>query len=604
MDRKSIIVLVVSFGLLLLWPALINKVFPPKPLPGDTNLVGRTTNNVERGTNLPALAARTSAAPVTAEAPAPAKAAPLVAPGTPEQVEVIESAEARYTFTSHGGGLKLVELKGYPESVGRRKDKAATNRLATLNGQATMPVLALLGSEALQGDGLFQLTRMANSVRAEKVLSNGLALVKEFRTSTNFLLAVTTRLENRGVQPLALPDQEWIAGTATPMGPTDDGTKVGVFWSDANNASHVDQGWFANRTLGCIPGTPRSLFAAGQSNVVWTAVHNQFFALAVMPKSVASQVFVVQSNLPPPSVAVLQEAPKANRNPLSFQATLVFPATTLASGQKLEQEFHIYAGPKEFHTLAAIGAAFRNNVDAVMGYGGFFGFFAKILLFSMNFLHDLTHLSYALVIILITILIKLVFWPLTQASTRSMKRMSALQPQMKAIQEKFKDDPAKMNRKMMEFMKEHKVSPMAGCLPMLVQLPIFFGFYQMIQSAIELRGAAFLWASDLSQPDTIFTLPYLNFPVNPLPLLMGVTMLWQARLTPPSPGMDPMQQKIMKYMPLMFLFMLYNFSAGLTLYWTVQNVLTIAQMKLTRSKDEAAATAQKPVSVGPPKKKH
>jgi YidC/Oxa1 family membrane protein insertase len=145
---------------------------------------------------------------------------------------------------------------------------------------------------------------------------------------------------------------------------------------------------------------------------------------------------------------------------------------------------------------------------------------------------------------------------------------------------------------------------MAGCLPMVIQLPVFFGFYQMIQSAIELRGARFLWACDLSQPDTILQIPGLGWPVNPLPLLMGATMLWQARLTPPSPGMDPTQQKLMKYMPVMFLFILYNFSAGLTLYWTVQNLLTIAQMRLTRSKAEPSGPAAKsPASAGPPKRK-
>jgi YidC/Oxa1 family membrane protein insertase len=132
-------------------------------------------------------------------------------------------------------------------------------------------------------------------------------------------------------------------------------------------------------------------------------------------------------------------------------------------------------------------------------------------------------------------------------------------------------------------MKQNKVSPMGGCLPMLLQIPVFIGFYKMLQTAIELRGASFLWAADLSRSDTIFVIPGLEFPINPLPLIMGVTMLWQSHMTPPSPGMDPMQQKMMKYMPLMFIVILYNFSAGLSLYWTVQNLLTIAQMKLTRN---------------------
>jgi YidC/Oxa1 family membrane protein insertase len=236
-----------------------------------------------------------------------------------------------------------------------------------------------------------------------------------------------------------------------------------------------------------------------------------------------------------------------------------------------------------------------------MGCGGFFGWFSKALLLSMNFLY-LVIPDYGIVIITITVLIKLIFWPLTQASTRSMKRMSALQPKMKEIQEKYKEDPTKMNRKLMEFMKENKVSPMGGCLPMLLQIPVFIGFYQMIRSAIELRGVHFLWAADLARPDTIFVIPGLDFipffgipgsglPINPLPLIMGVTMFYQAQMTPPSPGMDPTQQKIMKYMPMMFMVFLYNFSAGLTLYWTVQNLLTIAQMKLTKTKDDPAGGA-------------
>jgi YidC/Oxa1 family membrane protein insertase len=161
-----------------------------------------------------------------------------------------------------------------------------------------------------------------------------------------------------------------------------------------------------------------------------------------------------------------------------------------------------------------------------------------------------------------------------------------------------------MNKKLMEFMREHKVSPLGGCMPMLLQMPVFIGFFYMIQSAIELRGAGFLWVADLSQPDTLFFIPGLNFPFNLLPLLMGATMLWQSHMTPPSPGMDPMQQKMMRYMPLMFLVFLYNFSAGLTLYWTVQNLLSIAQMKLTKTAQPVpVAGAPAAGTMLPPKKR-
>jgi YidC/Oxa1 family membrane protein insertase len=157
---------------------------------------------------------------------------------------------------------------------------------------------------------------------------------------------------------------------------------------------------------------------------------------------------------------------------------------------------------------------------------------------------------------------------------------------------------------MMEFMKENKVNPMGGCLPMLLQMPVFIGFFYMIRSAIELRGASFLWVTDLSRSDTLFYLGGLPF--NLLPVLMGATMLWQAHLTPPSPGMDPMQQKMLRYMPLIFVVFLYNFSAGLTLYWTVQNLLTILQTKLTRTREKpqlAPVPAKAPALTPAPKKK-
>ena len=162
-----------------------------------------------------------------------------------------------------------------------------------------------------------------------------------------------------------------------------------------------------------------------------------------------------------------------------------------------------------------------------------------------------------------------------------MKRMAAYQPQMAEIREKYKDDKEKQNKRMMEFMREYKINPMGGCLPILIQIPVFFGFFTMLRSAVELRGAEFLWACDLSQSDTIAEIA--GFPINPLPMIMGVTMLLQARMTPVSPTADATTQKVMKYMPLMFIVILYNFSAGLTLYWTVQNMLSILQTKLTKN---------------------
>ena len=158
-----------------------------------------------------------------------------------------------------------------------------------------------------------------------------------------------------------------------------------------------------------------------------------------------------------------------------------------------------------------------------------------------------------------------------------------MMPEIKDIKERYKDDYQKMNMKMMEIYKKHGVNPlsqMGGCLPLLIQMPIFFGFFTMLRTAIELRGAEFLWVADLSSPDTVAMVAGL--PINIMPLLMTGTMFLQMKLQPPSPGMDPTQQAMMKYMPLMFVFFFYFASAGLCLYWTVSNVLGIVQTKMTK----------------------
>ncbi|MBU6399130.1 MAG: membrane protein insertase YidC [Verrucomicrobia bacterium] len=587
MDRKSILLLVVCVVFILAWGPLMTRLYPPKPVPRLTNLVGTATDqfktNPGASPNAPPSEATLRTGPTDT----------LPAASAPEQLLVVQNDNARYTFTSRGGGLQQIELRRYPESIAcNRKQNGVSTNFATLNADAPVPAMAVLGGDAVLGDGVFTLSQAQTAtglvVRAEKQLPTGLRLVKAFQLQTNYLVEVSVHLENRTGQPLVVPPQEWVIGTATPMDPADRGLMMGLYWYNGTKAEHVNDAWFQNRSFGCVPGIPRTEYVAGADNVGWAAVHNQFFVLAAVPATNAPRVVARRIELPPPTAAELAADPKAVRQPFGFQTAFVYPELRLAPHQSVARQFTIYAGPKEYNTLARIGSRLGNNLDAVMDFGGFFGFFAKALLLSMNGLHALG-LSYGLAIIAITLIIKSVFWPLTQASTRSMKRMQALQPQMKALQEKYKDDPAKMNKKLMEFMKENKVSPLGGCLPMLLQIPVFFGFYRMLQTAIELRGQGFLWACDLSRADTVAQLPGLNFPINPLPLIMGATMFWQAQMTPPSPGVDPMQQKIMKYMPLMFMVFLYNMSAGLTLYWTVQNLLTIAQMKLT--KNIAAPTA-------------
>ena len=558
-----------------------------------------------------AVAAAVSNATATANAivsmPAPAI---VFDTNTPEQTLVLTNGRARYTFTSRGGGLKLIELLDYPQTVSARWKDSVTNASAAvtaLNARTTVPALAILGDESLIGDGNFALTQTATGVRAEKSFSDGLHLVKNFQLSSNFLVLADVRIENTSDKPLNLPAQEFVVGTATPMDVDDNGQVEGAMWFNGETAVDQPLAWFAGGGMGCTRGAPRAEFSAGNGNVVWAAAHNQFFAMVAMPPTnePAQQIVARPVTLPRfQNVGVVTNLAA----PRGIQTALVYPAMTLSANAGFDRQIVFFAGPKEFRTLARVGENLNNHADQVMNFGSGFGsfwgvgtFFAKLLLSSMNGLHDLTGLGYGWTIVLITILIKALFWPLTAASTRSMKRMQALAPELAELKEKYKDDVQKLTSKQWELYKKNKVNPMSGCLPMVIQMPVFIGFFTMIRSAIELRGASFLWVADLSKPDTLFMIHGVTFipiictpeglPFNLLPLLMGGAMLWQSHLTPPSPGMDPAQQKMMRWLPAMFILFLYNYSSGLALYWTVNNLLTVAQTKLTKSNISAAAAA-------------
>jgi YidC/Oxa1 family membrane protein insertase len=306
--------------------------------------------------------------------------------------------------------------------------------------------------------------------------------------------------------------------------------------------------------------------------------------------------------------------------PKGIQTALVYSSFILETNQPVDREIILFAGPKEYRTLARISDELNNHADQVMGFGSgyiaFWGigtFFAKMLLSAMNGLHDLTGMAYGWTIVLITVLIKALFWPLTAASTRSMKRMQALAPQLAELKEKYKDDAQKLTSKQWELYKLNKVNPMSGCLPMVIQMPVFFGFLAMIRSAIELRGAHFLWVADLTKPDTLLMIPGLSFipfistpeglPFNLLPLLMVGAMVWQAHLQPASPGMDPGQQKMMRFIPLVMLLFLYNYSSGMALYMTISTLLTVLQTWLTKSNIPAAPVVSTNPALTPSSKK-
>lgn len=594
MDRKSFFILALAMLFIMSWSSLMQKWYPQKPVAADGTNAPTATNVVTTnlaGTNVdvtfPAVATTNAASAAPANPTAAAPVAPTVVPAEEQTLE-LETELAHYVFTSLGGGIKRAEMKKYPADVTGNQPKLE-GKLITLNAATPVPIGSIEVGDQLGENTPYALSKTNGAVVAEKVFPNGFRIIKTFRPATNYLLDVTVRFENVSTNlgtGFQVPEYYFVAGTGTPLNAEDNGMYVFLNWYNGAGDERIGDSWFLNKTLGCFPGTPRELYKADQETgaaegVHWAAVMNQFFTIAAIPAEPAPRL--VSRKVKLDLVETFQPKPGQKiAYPHGLQCGFGYPAANVMPGPDgaVEHKYRFYIGPKEYQRFEKLSVQMKNELDLVMDFGGFFGFFARALLRSMNGLHG-WGLSYAWSIIVITIIIKLLFWPLTNASTKSMKRMSQLQPQMKELQEKYKDNPQKMNQKLMEFMKENKVNPMGGCLPMLLQLPVFFGFFTMLRGAVELRGESFLWVKDLTMSDTV--LEIAGFPINPLPIIMGATMFWQATLQPPSPGMDPAQQKVMKYMPMIFVVFLYNFSSALTLYWTVQNILTILQTKITKT---------------------
>ena len=578
MDRTSVIVVTICVILLFTWPALLEKISPTPPQPiQPTNappaqVAGQTNaSNTARYQQAPL-----SQGPISPDFKSPVK---LDSP----KISILESEGSSYIFTSEGG-LKTVELKKPHVVLGENVDLLwdtnngdVVSKPIILNHGVELPLFALKGID----DSEFSITADDSLVTMVSTNKAGIRITKEFSAGTNYLLHSTITLANPMPEPVAVQSWKLMLGTSMPLQAEESYPVWGAQWHNGEDMEDIDESWFANRTLGCFPGTPRTEFLSAGQPIKWVGIHNRFFSITTMPTEALSGARVYSTTTTHRLPNERLEEDEQYVHDSRILAGLHFDAQVLKPGENVVKQFTTYAGPKEYRLLEAHALTYGNSIDSVMGFDGFFGTFAKILLWAMSGIHNSFGLGYALCIIVITIIIKLLFWPLTRASTISMKRMAAYQPHMAEIREKYKDDSQKMNKRIMEFMREHKINPLGGCLPILIQIPVFFGFFTMLRSAVELRGAEFLWACDLSQSDTVAHIA--GFPINPLPMIMGVTMILQARITPVSPTADATQQKIMKYMPLMFIVILYNFSAGLTLYWTVQNMLSILQTKLTKN---------------------
>ena len=300
----------------------------------------------------------------------------------------------------------------------------------------------------------------------------------------------------------------------------------------------------------------------------WIAVQDQYFMSAIIPDE--------------PVEASMRLYMNENK---VLQNQYVQPVSVINSGTQHVFKYRIFIGPKSLKRLSKLDCDLVKAVDF-----GWFDVLAKPCVWIMNFLYDHFIPNYGVAIIILTLFTKIILWPLGSKSYKSMNEMKKIQPLMAEMREKYKGDKKKMNEEVMRLYKTYKVNPLGGCLPMVVQIPVFFALYRMLYGAIELRHAPFfLWINDLSAPDRLFSfdisIPFMQPPygIPVLTIIMGATMFLQQKMSPPMG--DPSQARMMKFMPIAFTVIFINFSSGLVLYWLVNNMISIAQQYYIQKKN-------------------
>lgn len=298
----------------------------------------------------------------------------------------------------------------------------------------------------------------------------------------------------------------------------------------------------------------------------WIAVQDRYFMAAIIPK------------------ISLETDMRLNLKDKGYlEAQYLNPEKEIRPGAQEQMEFNIFFGPKSLKLLGGLGYDLNRSINF-----GWFDFLAKPFLYFMNFLYEFIP-NYGVAIILLTVIIKLLFWPLGSKSYKSMNQMKKIQPLLAGIKEKYGNDKKRMNEELMGLYKTYKINPMGGCLPLVAQIPVFFALYRMLYETIELRHAPFMfWIKDLSAPDRLFhfgfSIPFMEPPygIPVLTIIMGATMFIQQKMTP-AVG-DPAQAKMMMILPFVFTVIFVNFSAGLVLYWLLNNILSILQQYIISRK--------------------
>ncbi len=506
----------------------------------------------------------------TGEAQAPPPEAPVVphalprAPAVPPDPDArditVETALYKAVIKEQGGGFQSFVLKEYRAAMGT---DASPMQLVTEDNPARLPMLFSLDNGTGQALCTFKADQprlMMDEQHSKGVLTmravcdNGLHILRTLTFhNDSYLIEVSYQVENPDDQPRQISPALLLF--SKPFSHASQNSQY-LF---AGPAAYVN-GSLVETDIKDLQKEPVTL----QGTVSWTGFVDNYFMTSVVPRQQGQHTITLRGS------------------DQEVETILSEGARILPAHGEARFAYAMYFGPKQLQILQAADSDLAASVDF-----GWFDVLGKPMLWLLNFLYQYTG-NYGVAIILLTILIKLVFWPITQKGMKSMKNMQKLQPKVAKLREKYKSDPAKMNQEMMALYKTYRVNPLGGCLPMLIQIPFFFALYKVLMATIELRHAPFmLWIHDLSAPDRLgigFDIPYLHgIPV--LTLLMGASMYVQQKMTPTTA--DPTQARIMQFLPIIFTFIFINFASGLVLYWFVNNLLAILQQYLINRQSRA-----------------
>lgn len=535
--------------------------------PADTIAVTATDASVPAGEGVLGLLTQSVEVAETVEIEQPFVAAD-------EQIVTLSNEYIEVEFTTLGGAIRTVEF--LQTKRGERDDY-----IFNTDGRLPALSLSLAGRDGGMQEFALPYTieeQTADSITFVFKTGAGLALRRTYSLAQEdadhdpYVIRHSTTFNNQAATPQALSTIFLNLGTAWAISEKQQPAFLNVGYFDGEDSEFI--------AIDKLTGSEGFILGLGASAPVeeieesvssqWASVKNQFFAAVLSSEAKGRDLFIYPVEAP--------EAEDGTRERPGISGSVGYEVGTVAAGTAKTLDFDFYVGPKEFKRLQALG----NHQDEVMQFG-FLSFISKLLLSFMYAIHGVGA-SWGWSIVIMTICIKTLFWPLSAKASRSQKRMAKIQGPMAELKEKYKDNPQKLQQETLKVFKENQVNPVAGCLPMIIQMPIFLGLFYMLRSASELRHESFLWVSDLSMPDTLTYIA--GFPLNILPLIMGLTMFFQMRMMPVSPTADPAQQKIFKFLPFIFLIFLYNFSSGLVLYWTVQNLLTILQQKIINSRPD------------------